>query len=337
MKNKARWAAWLLVLGLVLGGCGAAETKMQSDAVESAFGAEEDLIVVGVSQVGSESVWRTVNTESLQNVFTKDNGYFLLFKNARQKQENQIKAVRSFISQRVDYIVLSPLTETGWDTVFEEAKEAGIPVILIDRKANVKDESLYTAWVGSNFYWEGVQAGRILEKKLAAQGRENDTIRIVTLCGTAGGTATLGRSQGFEEVAEGHDNWIMLENVDGDFTTTKGKEQMRSLLRKYKDIDVVVSQNDDMTFGALASIEDAGLKAGERGDIMLISFDATKNGLELVKEGKIMADVECNPHLGEYVDEIIKALERGDSVRKERYVRENVYTKDNVEEALADR
>ena len=122
--------------------------------------------MVGVSQIGSESVWRTENTASIQEAFTKEKGYFLIFKNARQKQENQIKALRSFISQRVDYIVFSPVTESGWDTVLQEAKEAGIPVILIDRKVKTSDDSLYVAWVGSDFVNEGRMAGEELERQL---------------------------------------------------------------------------------------------------------------------------------------------------------------------------
>lgn len=158
----------------------------------SGLATAENLIAVGVSQVGSESVFRTANTESLQRTFTRDNGYFLIFDNARQKQENQIKALRNFISQRVDYIVLSPLTEDGWDTVLLEAKEADIPVILIDRRVDVEDESLYTAWVGSDFYQEGREAGRILEKTLEREHREDETIRIVILRGTDGSTAEIG-------------------------------------------------------------------------------------------------------------------------------------------------
>ncbi len=298
---------------------------------------DENLIVVGVSQVGSESVWRTANSASIQRMFTKENGYFLIFDNARQKQENQIKALRSFISQRVDYIVFSPITEDGWDTVLQEAKEAGIPVILIDRRIRVADETLYTAWVGSNFKQEGRMAGKTLEKYLLRQGRQEDSIRIVVLKGTEGSTATIGRTEGFDEVAEGHKNWLILEEASGDFTTAKGKEEMERLLDQYKDIDVLISQNDDMTFGALEAIEEAGKTAGVSGDLMIISFDAVKNGLKLVQEGSVAADVECNPNQGEYVEEIIRRLEQGRSVAKLHFVPEQVFTKSNVEQGLSGR
>ena len=299
--------------------------------------AAENLIAVGVSQVGSESVFRTANTESLQRTFTRDNGYFLIFDNARQKQENQMKALRNFISQRVDYIVLSPLTEDGWDTVLLEAKEAGIPVILIDRRVNVKDESLYTAWVGSDFYQEGREAGRILEETLSRENRDEETIRIVVLRGTDGSTAEIGRSRGFEEIAEQHENWLVLESADAEFTTAKGKEVMARMLKQYSDINVVISQNDDMTFGALEAMQEAGVTAGEKGDIRVISFDATRSALELVKEGVLTADIECNPDQGVYVDELIRKMRNGKPAPKLTFVPETVYTKKNVAEALENR
>lgn len=306
----------------------------EAENENSGLATAENLIAVGVSQVGSESVFRTANTESLQRTFTRDHGYFLIFDNARQKQENQMKALRNFISQRVDYIVLSPITEDGWDTVLLEAKEAGIPVILIDRRVDVADESLYTAWVGSDFYREGRDAGRILEDTLAREHREDETIRIVVLRGTDGSTAEIGRSKGFEEIADQHENWLLLESADAEFTTAKGKEVMARMLKQYSDISVVISQNDDMTFGALEAMKEAGVKAGEDGDIRVISFDATRGALELVKQGIITADIECNPDQGPQVDELIRKMRDGKPAPKLTFMPETVYTKENVTEVL---
>ena len=297
---------------------------------------QEDLIVVGVSQVGSESVWRTANTASIQDVFTRENGYFLMFDNARQKPENQIRAVRRFISQRVDYIVISPIVETGWDTVFREAKEAGIPLIVMDREADVSS-ALYTCWVGSDFVEEGVKAGEWLEDYLAGTRFNQDDVNIVVLQGTAGSSAMLGRTSGFESVVQKHPNWKILEQVDADFTTAKGKEEMQRLLKKYPSIDVVVSQNDDMTFGALEAIEEAGKTAGTGGEITVISFDSVSAALEKVKAGTIQADIECNPLLGPYIEEIIQELEQGRVPEKECYVEEKVFTQKNVLSVLGDR
>ncbi len=295
---------------------------------------EEELIVVGVSQVGSESVWRTANTASIQKVFTKENGYFLIFKNARQKQENQIKALRSFISQRVGYIVFSPIMEMGWETVLQEAKEAGIPVIMIDRKAKVWDDSLYVAWIGPDFVREGRLAGEALEGCLKKQGRQDEELDILILRGTEGATATIGRTRGFMGLAEEHDNWNILEQVDGEFTTAKGQEVMERMLRRYDSIDVLISQNDDMTFGALEAIRKAGKTTGEDGDILVISFDAVDSALKLVEEGQITADVECRSDLGGYIEEVIQKLEKGEKVPRLNFVEEGVFTKENVAEKL---
>ena len=313
---------------LLFSGCGKQfETEKTSDIYTPV---DDNLIVVGVSQIGSESVWRTANSSSIQNVFTKENGYFLIFDNARQKQENQIKAISSFISQQVDYIVFSPITEDGWDTVLQEAKDAEIPVILMDRKVNVKDESLYTTWVGSDFDAEGKNAGKWLSNYLEQKNLSSENINIIVLQGTEGATAVIGRTNGFNTIAKKHDNWKILEQLNAEYTTAKGREVMEKMLKRYPDIDVVVSQNDDMTFGALEAIQEKGLTTGIDGDIIIISFDAVRSALEKVEEGIINVDIECNPAQGEYIERVIRDLEEGKSVQKYYYVPEKVFTKENV-------
>ncbi len=328
--RKNIWAVAPVVfvlVALVLLGSPLSSSKVQETPAE-----DDNLIVVGVSQVGSESVWRSAHTQSIQDAFTRENGYMLIFDNARQKQANQIKAIRSFISQQVDYIVLSPIEESGWDTVLQEAKDAGIPVILIDRKVSVDDDSLYASWVGSDFVREGQDAGYWLEDYMKKQGREDDEVNIVVLKGTKGASATIGRTRGFNEVAKVQRNWNILQQVDGEFTTAKGKEEMARLLDQYEDIDVVVSQNDDMTFGALEAIREAGKTAGVNGDITVISFDAVDAGVELVRNGEINIDVQCNPDQGKYVEQIIQDMEAGKEIEKAYYVPERVYTQENVGE-----
>ena len=308
---------------------------MFTDIEEEPYVSEDaDRIVVGVSQLGSESMWRTANTESVQNTFTQQNGYFLIFNNARQKQENQIKAIRSFISQRVDYIVFSPVVETGWETVLQEAKEAGIPVILMDRNVDVKDKSLYVTCVGSDFVKEGEKAGRWLENDLKRSGRQDSEINIVLLKGTEGSSSQIGRTKGFFEVAQAHDNWNILAQEYADFTSAKGREVMESILKKYSQIDVVVSQNDDMTFGALEAISESGRSVGVEGDITVISVDGTHEALSMVADGIINVDIECNPNQGEYVSDVIRMLESGEKVEKQYYVDEDVFTADNVTESV---
>lgn len=297
----------------------------------------EDLIVVGFSQLGSESGWRSAHTLSVQDALTKDTGYFLIFNNARQIQENQIKAIRSFISQRVDYIVFAPVIEDGWNTVLQEAKDAGIPVIVTDRMVNVQDDSLYTTWIGMDAREEGKKAGRWLEEYLEQEQRQTEEINIIVLKGTIGSTAEIGRTKGFDEIAVQHENWHIIDSVTAEFTANKAKEVMRKMLRRYPKIDVLVSQNDDMTMGAIEAMQEAGIHFGEGGDVTIISFDATRDALELVKEGRINVDVECNPVQGAYVNDIIQKLEHGEPVEKRYVVEEKVFTKENAAEFLEDR
>lgn len=299
--------------------------------------ADENLIKVGVSQLGSESVWRTANTESVQTALSTDNGYFLQFSNARQNQENQIKAIRGYISQRVDYIVFSPVTETGWDTVLMEAKEAGIPVILMDRSVDVEDDTLYVTRVGSDMHEEGKKAGIWLEEDLMKDDEQDDEVNIVILTGNKGSSAEIGRSGGFHEIADKHDNWNILAEVDADFTTSKAKEEMKKLIQKYPDMDVVVSQNDDMTFGVIEALDDAGYTTGINGDIKIISFDACLDALEKVYNGTINVDIECNPLQGLYISDVIMSLEKGETIQKEYIVDEMVFTKENVTDYLGER
>ena len=339
MKNEKRLVmalavAMVLFLSLLLAGGGFRKTIPEDPEDEHAL--EDDLIVVGFSQLGSESVWRATHTQSIQEALSKENGFFLQYSNARQKQENQIKAIRGFISQRVDYIVFSPLMEDGWETVLTEAKDAGIPVILVDRKI-AGAEDLYTTFIGSDMAAEGRKAGEWLEDYEQEHNEENEEINIVVLTGTMGSTSQLGRSKGFEEVASQHQNWKVIGLTSGDFTVVKGKEVMAQMLNRFDDIDVVVSQNDEMTFGAIEAVEEAGKSTGVHGDMMMISFDGSRDALELVKNGKISCDVECNPLQGQLLASVIKKLEAGEQVEKEYFVDELVFTQDNVSAYLPNR
>ena len=324
----------ICILTVMLCGCASSDAANVNEYENEH---NEDYITVGFSQLGSESFWRAANTKSVQESLSEENGFSLEFNNARQKQENQIKAIRGFISQRVDYIAFSPVTEEGWDTVLKEAKDAGIPVILVDRKIRTQDSSLYTTWVGSDAVAEGRRAGEWLERHLSETGRNFQTINIVTLMGNEGSSVTLGRRNGFQEICKNHTNWKMLEQQYADFTTAKAKEVMTEYIEKYDTIDVVVSQNDDMTFGAIDALKEAGLSCGVNGDVILISFDAVHQALELVSQGVINVDVECNPEEGPYIEDIIKRLERGESVEKENIVDEQVFTQKNVDLYIDDR
>ena len=322
-----KYFALLLCLAVMLAGCGSVSVTGDAVLQEESESSEPDEgdIVIGISQVGSESDWRTTNTEAYRDTFTEEKGYYLIFEDGQQKQENQVKALRKFILKGVDYIVLDPIVETGWDAVLKEARDANIPVILADRNVLVEDESLYTCWIGSDFLQEGKNAGEWLAKNLASRGSGNMDINLVTLQGTLGSTAQIGRTLGFAEVMEKHPNWNMLEYQSGDFTQAKAYEVMEYFLDTYEDIDVVVCENDNMAFGAIEAIKEAGLRVGRNGDIMIISFDAVRDALLLVQKGEISADFECNPITAPLVEEIIQKLECGEAVEKVQYVDETYF------------
>ncbi|MDF2588178.1 MAG: monosaccharide transporter substrate-binding protein family [Anaerocolumna sp.] len=291
-----------------------------------------DLIVVGYAQVGAESDWRTANTVSFQSTFVEENGYKLIFDDAQQKQENQIKAIRNFIQQDVDYIVLAPVVETGWETVLGEAKEAGIPVILSDRMIEVSDDSLYTCWVGGNFKKEGEDAVAWLAEYLEKEGRADEDINIVTLQGTIGSSAQVGRTDGVDGKLSEHPKWHMLDKQTGEFTQSKGQEVMESFLKSYDDIDVVIAENDNMAFGAIDAIKAAGKDPGK--DIIIVSFDAVKAAFESMIAGDMNVSVECNPLHGPRVAEIIQKLEKGEKVDKIQYVDEGVFPADTAADLI---
>ena len=358
MNRNHKILVWIIFICLfVLSSCSLNPLKdLQSIETDNTDDIDSDLIIVGFSQLGSESDWRTANTKSIQNALTKENGFSLIFANGRQKQENQIKDVRSFIFQEVDYIVIAPVTENGWDTVLTEAKEAGIPVVIVDRMIDTKDESLYIAWVGTDKYEEGVKAGLWLEKHLKEQNSKNnvlneegtvsdetenhedtadnaedsDTVNIVVLEGTLNSTAQLGRSKGFEDVARRNDNWNIIAKESGEFTKAKGKEVMIKFLQEHDDIDVLVSQNDDMTFGAIEAIHEAGLTCGVNGDITIISFDAVSKAFDMMEAGYIDVVIECNPLQGPPIADIIARLEKGEKVPKITYVEGQVFEAENA-------
>jgi ABC-type sugar transport system substrate-binding protein len=293
------------------------------------------LITVGYAQVGAESDWRTANTESFKSTFTEANGYKLIFDDAQQKQENQIKAIRNFIQQDVDYIVVAPVVETGWDTVLAEAKKAGIPVILSDRMMTVSDPSLYLAWVGGNFYKEGQDSIVWLNKYVKANKLDNKDLNIVILQGTIGSSAQVGRTKGELEGIAKNPHYKLLGKQTGEFTQAKGQEVMESFLKANPKIDVVFAENDNMAFGAIDAIKAVGKKPGK--DIIIISFDAVHEAFNRMIAGEINADVECNPLHGPRVDEIIKALQAKKTVDKIMYVTEGTFDTTNAAAILPTR
>lgn len=303
-------------------GCGGSKGSDSSDKSSDSSSSSDDVITVGFSQVGAESDWRTANSQSMKDTFSKENGYDLIFDDAQQKQENQITAIRNFIQQDVDYIVLAPVTETGWDTVLKEAKDADIPVIIVDRMIDVSDDSLYTAWVGSNFKMEGQKACEWLNAYAEAKGMKE--VNIAHIQGTIGASAQIGRTEGLEEAAKEY-GWNIVAQQTGEFTQAKGQEVMESMLKQYDNINVVYCENDNEAFGAIEAIKAAGKTVGPDGDILVMSFDTTKQGITDTLSGDIIVNTECNPLHGPRVEQIIKQLQAGETPEKQAYVEEGIY------------
>ncbi|MGM7671653.1 substrate-binding domain-containing protein [Microbacterium sp. A93] len=289
-----------------------------------------DELVVGFAQVGAESGWRTANTKDVQAAF-KDAGIELKFSDAQQKQENQIKAIRSYIQQGVDYIAFSPVVETGWDAVLNEAKAAGVPVILTDRAVDSQDESLYVSFLGSDFIEEGQKAGAWVVEEFA----DADSVKIVQLEGTTGAAPAIDRAEGFAEVIGEDDKFEIVASQTGDFTRAGGLQVMEALLKSNPDIDLVYSHNDDMGLGAIEAIEAAGLVPGV--DIKIVTVDAVKDGMQALADGKINFIVECSPLLGAQLVDIVETLNEGGTVERRIVTEETTFTQEQAIEALPDR
>ena len=302
-----------LLLCLLLFGC----------AKEPAPEAKQPSVVVGFSQLGAESSWRIANTESMEKA-AKEAGFGLMMENANQKQEKQIDAIRSFIAYQVDVIVFSPIVENGWDNVLNEAKKAGIPVILMDRMIETPDESLYASYVGADFYAEGKKAGEYLIRKADALGV--DHLNIVEICGTKDSTPMRDRKAGFMDAIAGDSRFTVIASVDGDFLRSKGEECALDLLNRFgKDgIDVIYSHNDSMTLGVLDILEQKGIQPGK--DILLITVDGEKEAVDALKNGKINCVVQCTPKLGPAAMALVKSLTSGQKVSKVTHPEEGVFT-----------
>ena len=307
----------------------------------TSYAQAEDKIVVGFSQIGAESEWRTANTNDVMAAAERA-GVELKFSDAQQKQENQIKAIRSFISQKVDIIGFVPIVETGWDNVLREAKRAKIPVVIMDRDLKT-DPSLFTAKIGTDSVEEGRRAFRWIDEYVTKTERTprngGDKLNIVILEGTVGASAAVGRSKGFNEAfntSPNKDKYNILASQTGDFTRQKGQEVMESFLKSYRDdIDILFAQNDDMALGAIQAIEAAGLKPAQ--DIIIVGADAVKGMFQAMIDGKANATIECNPLQGDLFFETCKKILAGEEVPKSVYVEEGVFDASNAAEVFPTR
>lgn len=313
-----------------LAACGGGGGDAAPAGQSSGGGGASDTLTMGFAQVGAESGWRTANTKSIQESATSA-GVDLKFSDAQQKQENQIKAIRTYIQQKVDVIAFSPVVETGWDTVLLEAKRANIPVILTDRSVDSTDTTLYKTFLGSDFVAEGKKAGEWLVKD--SEGKSE--VDVAELQGTTGAAPAIDRKEGFEEAVKAAPQIKVVASQTGDFTRSGGKQVMEAFLKSNPGIDVVYAHNDDMALGAIEAIEAAGKKPGE--DIKIISVDAVKDGMTALSEGKINFIVECNPLLGPQLMDLAKKVKAGEEVPQRVVTEETTFTQDEAKKALPDR
>jgi galactofuranose transport system substrate-binding protein len=314
---------------LTMAGCGGGSTSANS--TDGGKVADDGKITMGFSQVGAESGWRTANTKSVQES-AKTAGVELKFSDAQQKQENQIKAIRSFVQQKVDVIAFSPVVESGWDTVLKEAQSAKIPVILTDRAVDSADTTLYKTFLGSDFVEEGKKAGQWLVEEYKDS---KDPVNIVELQGTTGSAPANDRKAGFAEVIAADPKFKIAASQTGDFTRAKGKEVMDAFLKSTPDIDVLFAHNDDMGLGAIEAIEGAGKVPGK--DIKIITIDAVKDGMQALADGKISYIVECSPLLGPQLMDLAKKVVAGEQVPARVVTEETAFTQEQAKAALPTR
>jgi ABC-type sugar transport system substrate-binding protein len=323
---RSKWTAGAVVVAgaLLLSACG-------SSSGGSGNGGGGGAITLGFAQVGAESGWRTANTKSIQDS-AKTAGIDLKFSDAQQKQENQIKAIRSYIQQKVKVIAFSPVVESGWDTVLKEAKTANIPVVLTDRAIDSPDKTLYKTFLGSDFIKEGQKAGQWLTKEFASA---SGAVNIVELQGTTGSAPANDRKKGFADVIAADSKFKIVASQTGDFTRAKGKEVMEAFLKSQQKIDVLFAHNDDMALGAIEAIEGAGKVPGK--DIKIVSIDGVHDALQALTDGKINYVVECNPLLGPQLMDLVKKVAAGQEVPQRIETQETEFDQASAKAALPQR
>ncbi|MBR0155801.1 MAG: ABC transporter substrate-binding protein [Treponema sp.] len=326
---------FIAVFCLAVTGCKAkSENKTQSSEKP------EKNIIVGFSQIGAESEWRTCNTENMMQA-ANEAGIQLIYSNAEQKQENQIKAIRSFIVYQVDVIVFCPIVQDGWDNVLQEAKDANIPVIVVDRKIRTKDNSLYAGYIGTDSLEEGRNAGRFLLKKYK---NASGPINIMELYGTIGSSVSEGRNQGFHEIIDKDPRFSVVYTESGDFLRSRGKEIAENICSESpagtlkvngKTIHAIYSHNDQMTLGFLEILDNYKIKCGK--DITMITIDAEQSAIDELCRGKINCVIECNPKMGTQVMEFVKSLVANKPIPAVTYVPETVFTEYDALDQIAPR
>ena len=310
-----------LLASILLAGCEKKENGTETEQKNSQ-------IIVGFSQIGAESAWRTGNTKSMKDA-AEAQGVQLIYSNAEQKQENQIKAIRSFIVYRVDVIAFVPIVEDGWDNVLREAKAADIPVIVVDRKIKTSSDDLYAGYIGENAVEEGRNAARFLQKKFS--GQKNRKFSIAEIRGTDYSSVEEERHQGFTEIINGSEQFSIIYSESGDFLRSRGKEIAENIITTNngfkidgKPIDIVFCHNDAMALGMLDVLSLHHIETGK--NIVFVSIDAEQEAIDALVAGRLNCVVECNPKCGPAVMELAKKLVNHEAIPRCTYVSEEVFS-----------
>jgi len=288
----------------------------------------DGLITLGFAQVGAESGWRIANTQSYQDFFVAANGYKLVFISADNDADKQKQDVRDLINQQVEVIDLAPVTDSGWEPILQEAKDAGIPLIVSDRQLMV-DDGLYLTYFGGNMLAEGQRVCDWLKQYIADNNMTD--ISIVHLQGTIGSTAQVGRSQALTDALAANPTWNVVYEQTGNFTQADGQTAMEAFLNQNKSFTILYSENDDMTYGAIAAMQAHGL---DPKNYVVISFDGNKSAVQMVIDGVINVIGQCNPLLGPQVGQLIQDSMAGKAIPKISYSEEGLITPDNAADQL---
>ena len=299
------------------------KNKPASDSTE-----QNGKLILGFSQIGSESAWRSKNTQSIFEA-AAENDIQILFDDAQQKQENQLKAIRSFIVYQVDVIAFVPIVSNGWDNVLQEAKAAGIPVIVVDRQIDC-DESLYAGFLGENGFEEGFAAAHFLVTKCK---NRNGTINIVEFSGTENSSIATLRAEGFRSVIKQDEKFQIIHSEDGDFLRSRGKEMMDRIIKENgglklngKTIDVIYSHNDSMTLGLLDSLHNNNINPRST---IILSIDAEQKSIDALVNGELNCVVECNPNSGPTLMSLVKKIANGESIPRVTYMLDKIFTEND--------
>lgn len=284
-------------------------------------------IVIGISQSNQETYWETATTKYFERTFKEKDGYSLIIKDGKKNKNEQINDIEKLIKKKVDYIIIDPIEETGWDQVLEKAKKAEISVIIYNKYISVSDNGLYKTWVGSNFIQQGKDGANWLKNHLISQDQLDKQMNIVTLLEEEGSNKEKGIRKGFNDTAAEVGQWKIIDEKSALGSLSKGKEVMAEFLKEHDKIDVVVAQNDDMMMGALEAIEEAGKTTGINGDIIVITYGANSDAFDMLEEEKINIAIETSPMYGEAIKKIIDKLENNPITKLEKvhYLKDEIF------------